>query len=303
MGALDFRRFWNPAARVEVAGVRWDALVPEAVTIEWRITRTNTPTPDEGEIAVYNPRPDRARAVEELYLETLTARVAPLCEVSIGWDGSVGRVMRGDILRVEYGPTGVDTMIRIGLGDGLRARERSTVGLQVGGDTLAGALRLLITTPPNADGQGIGGLGLVLPPESLALLDASTSGKVPFRGIPAGQPTGRTVDSLLASLGLTGVARDGQFWILRGGLINDRPGPILRPSTGLAEWRPRDDGGAEIEALADPRVVPGIQVFAQDEQGRSLGAQVYRVERVEFTGSTMTGESMMAIQAAPGVTL
>jgi hypothetical protein len=48
-----------------------------------------------------------------------------------------------------------------------------------------------------------------------------------------------------------------------------------------------------IEALAQPRLVPGVQVTILDLTGVPLGGGPLRVERIEFNGSN-EGESVMS---------
>ena len=88
---------------------------------------------------------------------------------------------------------------------------------------------------------------------------------------------------------------------MRGGVIN-KPGPILRPSTGLINYAPRNDGGIVLRSLAVPETEPGIQIQVQDDRGKPFAEPVYRVERVNFNGTT-DEDSIMEVEAAKGRTL
>jgi hypothetical protein len=77
---------------------------------------------------------------------------------------------------------------------------------------------------------------------------------------------------------------------------------LLAPSTGLLEWSPTDAGLA-LTALAQPSIRPGSQIVVRDGFDRPVGAPGFRVESVRFTGSTFTGESIMAIEARRSVPL
>lgn len=296
-----FARYWQPCARLNVGGVLWETLIPEGLTIEWSVERTIARTPDTATARVYNPSPAKAKAVLTAVESTATGRFGATVKLGIGWDAVVGLVFSGAVVRASYGPVGVDHILEIEAADGVRAFERSYVGRQIAGGTLSQAIRLLVTLPVEAGGAGVGGLGLTLPPQSIAALEAASGGAVPFRGVPTGIPTTEAVDRLLASLGLVGRASGGQFWISAGGEIN-RPGPVLRPSTGLVSWQPREDGGCDLVALGDPTCEPGVQIQVQDDLGQPRGKPFYRAERVVYTGTTR-GRSEMAVSAAPGVAL
>lgn len=296
-----FRRYWNPGAKFECSVAVFESLRGSDLTIEWQARRDNTLAPDTAQIRIFNPLPSRARAVEELWRHFQRAPVGAIAELSIGWDGVTHQLMRGDITRVMYGPSYADRTLVIELGDGQKAWEGSTVGPSISGSTIADVLTMLITLPYSVTGGGIGGLGYILPAESRATIAAAAGSSVPYRGVPVGRSTGEVVRILLETLGLSGRVQNGVFWVMRGQVIN-RPGPVFKPSTGLLYFRPREDGGAQIEALGDPSVEPGIQVQVRDDNNRPKGAAVYRVEQAVWSGSTR-GQSVMTVDMAPGVLL
>ena len=120
-----------------------------------------------------------------------------------------------------------------------------------------------------------------------------------FRNIPAGLSTREHIATLMATIGLTWRVQNGAFIAMRNGAIK-RPGPILRPGTGLINYQVRNDGGITLQALTDAEVEPGIQLQVQDDERKPFGALLYRVERVRFFGSTRA-ESIMEIEAAKAV--
>ena len=70
----------------------------------------------------------------------------------------------------------------------------------------------------------------------------------------------------------------------------------LKPSSGLLDWSPMDDGGIACVALAQPSMRPGIQIVIRDAFDRPVGAPGFRVETVQFTGAT-DADSIMNLTA------
>jgi hypothetical protein len=194
-------------------------------------------------------------------------------------------------------------MTILSIGDGNKTLRDQAVGRSFVNVNIVNVLDYLVALPPAGNDVGGGGLGLILTPESKAVILAAAS-ELPIQtwgNITKGANTREAVDVIMATLGLEWRVYNGEFVAMRGGTIN-RPGAILQPNSGLITYTERDDGGVSLVSLANPRIEPGLQVFVKDNLGRNLAEPVYRVESVHFFGDT-EGESLMEIEAKRVVVL
>lgn len=291
-----FRRFLIPAVRLDTAQGPIENLDGMGVRFEWSIERDNTNKVDRGTVSVFNVHPAQIGAIEEAW-RVLSAASGYLVTFSLGWDRIPVRCLVGDVFDLQAAkrtPTDVITTFQIGDGN-KNARDQSllqgfkNVSLDI-------VLEWLVQLPPADTDIGGGGLGLIYPPESKALIKTAQA-ELPlqtFSNIPPGIGVKDAIDIIMETLGLEWRVHNGAFIALRGGMIN-RPGFILRPSTGLIEYAKRNDGGCSLIAYANPEIEPGLQILVQDDKGRPFGAPVYRTEKVSFRG-TSAGESIMTIE-------
>ncbi len=292
-----FKRFFIPAVKLETPQGTLVNLDGQGIRFQWTITRDNTNTPDEGEIIAYNLSPALSGTIFEAWQQiSRGSRSGYLITFGIGWEGVPKTVIIGDVWDLvpqRRTPTDVLTIFRIG--DGNQVTRDNALGRTFKsiptGQIVDTIVRLL---------QGVGGLGLLYPPESKALVEEAAANLpvTAWRNMPAGWNTRDFLDFIMDTLGLEWRIHNGAFIAMRGGIIN-RPGPILRPSTGLITYEKRNDGGVICNALANPEVEPGIQIQVQDNDGKPFGEPVYRTERVTFAGDSKN-ESTMVVEAAKG---
>lgn len=296
-----FQRFFIPAVRLETAQGVITNLTGDGLRFEWELNRDNTNKADEGVITVYNLAPALSGSIFEAW-QALSRASGYLITFAIGWDGVPQTVFRGDVwnfIPERRSPT--DAMTVFHLGDGNKNLRDQAVGRSFSNVKIDIVLDYLVNLPPAPADAGGGGLGLIYPPESKALVKQAAS-ELPiqtFGNIPAWANTREAVDIIMDTLGLEWRVHNGAFVVMRGGVIN-RPGPLIRPGTGLISYEKRNDGGIVLSALANPEVEPGIQIFVQDDRGKPFGEPAYRTEKVRFFGDT-DGESLMEVEGAKAV--
>jgi len=293
-----FDQFLIPAVQLETAQGTIANLDGSGLRFEWSITRDNTPNPDQGEIAIYNVAPVLAGSIAEAW-RALSAASGYLVTFAIGWERIARTVIAGDVWDLipdERTPT--DRVLRLRIGDGNTANRDSVTSKTYNAIPVVQVVELVAKLKAGSPSDpNSGGLGLGFPDESRALVaDAAKSVAVKSINVAAGYNARELMDDLMSTLGLEWRVSNGQFIALRGGVIN-RPGPIVKPSSGLISYQTRNDGGIDFTALADPAVEPGIQVQVLDDDDRPFGASVYRVDRVTFSGNT-DAESIMSVQAS-----
>lgn len=299
----NFLQFFIPAVRFQALTFIEQNLDGQGIYMEWEASRDNTSTPDEGEVRLYNLRPQIALTIHELLQTRIPIQGFP-CTLSIGWQGVASELMKGDLY--DYTPskrTPTDVISIFRFGDGLKNIRDATVGRTFAGVRIDEALNYLVQLPPSSTDAGSGGLGLFYPAESRALIIAAAAATplLTLRNIVQGLNTRDAITLLMSTIGLQWRVHNGAFIAMRDAIIF-RPGPILRPANGLLEYEKRNDGGIFVEALANPDVEPGIQIVVQDDLGKPVGELLYRVEKVSFRGNT-SGESVMSIDAAKSVTV
>jgi hypothetical protein len=278
--------------------------------MEWSIQRDNTNKPDTGEIRVFNLAAKVSRVIHETWqaLHASGLGSGMLLVFSIGWDRIPKRVFLGDVwdfIPEQRTPTDVVSVFK--LGDGNRAQRDQVVGRSFHAVSIDIVLDYLVELPPATVDVGGGGLGLIFPPESKALVKAAAAevktlqgSDLTFGNIPAGANTREAIDIIMDTLGLEWRVQNGEFVVMRGGIIN-KPGPILTPGTGLVSYETQTDGGITITALANPQVEPGIQIQVLDNLAKPVGELAYRVTKVSFNGST-DEDSLMNITARKALT-
>jgi hypothetical protein len=297
-----FDQFLIPAVQLETAQGTIANLDGSGLRFDWTITRDNTPNPDQAEILIYNLAPVLAGEIAEAWITAWPELAGYRVSFGIGWQRIAKTVIDGDVWDLipdERTPT--DRVLRLKIGDGNTANRDSVFTATYKAITVVAAVELIATLKAAAPGTpNGGGLGLEFPESSRALVsEAAKEVAVKKINIAGAYNARELMDDFMDTLGLEWRVTNGQFIALRGGVIN-RPGPIVKPSTGLISYTTRNDKGIDFTALADPEVEPGIQVQVVDDNGQPFGAVVYRVDRVTFSGNT-DGESIMAVSASKGV--
>lgn len=296
-----FKRFFIPAVRLDTAQGIVSNLDGNGIRFKWDITRDNTNKPDGGEITIYNLAPSFIGLLLEAW-QALSQASGYLVTFGIGWEGVPQTVIVGDVWDLvpdRRSPTDVMTVLKIG--DGNKSLRDQAVGRSFSGVKIDIVLDYLISLPPATADAGGGGLGLIYPPESKALVKQA-AGELPIQtwgNIPQGANTREAINLIMDTLGLEWRVQNGAFIALRAG-VNNRPPLIIRPNTGLITYERRNDDGIIFTALANPDLEPGSQVLVQDNNGKPFGAGTFRVERVNFTGAT-DGESLMDVRASKAV--
>lgn len=296
-----FQRFFIPAVKFRAFTLGFENLDGRGIRVQWNVVRDNTSTPDEGVVRIFNLSSRLVGAMHEAW-ETRRPLSTFRVELDIGWDGVAQRLITGDLW--DFTPerkTPTDRITIMKFGDGSQAIRDQVVGRTFNGVGIDEALSFLIKLEPASADAGSGGLGLIYPPASRALVIAAANlTPLPLlRNLVQGRSTRVTIDDLMSTIGLEWRVHNNTFIAMRAGVIN-RPGPILRPGNGLLHYEKRNDGGAILDAYALPDVEPGIQVQVQDNLGRAFGAPLYRVEKTIFNGDSI-GESTMRVEAAKAV--
>lgn len=291
--------FYIPAVSLTSTGVVLSNLDSTGLRIEWTISRDNTNKADSGEVTVFNLSPTFAGLIYDGWQainQLPPSPNPPTFTLSVGWNLVPQLVFAGDIVNlIPIERTATDVRTRWVLGDGTEALRDSVIPAGFSNVKIDVLLGNLIPFPVAS-----GGLGLTFPPESAALVQQALT-EIPFQAwqnIPQGYSTRQAVDFIMETLGLEWRVHNGAFIAMRGGIIN-RPGPTISPSSGLIRYTPRDDGGIELEALADPRFEPGIRFTALDNLNVPIGSPSYRVESVVFTGSTDESSLMTVVGRRP----
>ena len=298
-----FARFYRPAVRVRTQAGVFENLDGRGIRIEWSCRRDNTSTPDQAQIRFTNLASVTRSALYTSW-KTLPPALSYTVQLEAGWDGTASVLMRGqlwDMTKEQF--EGPDVITTLMVGDGNKASRDQPVGRSFSGVTITQIISFFVTAQPSTLDAGYGGLGLIMPPESAALI-TTVAAELPtqsIRNYVPGTSTRAAIDKLMAGLGLTWRSHNGEFIAMRGGIIN-RPGQILSPRSGLIDYTERGDGGVSLEAMANPEVQPGLQILVQDNLGKTLAEPAYRVESVDYTGDT-EGASVMHVEARKAVVL
>ncbi len=300
-----FQRFLNPAATLTVGAVPpivLSNLDGTGLKFAWDIVRTNTNNPDKGEFSIWNLAPKLAKGIHEQFKALVGFRGVPMT-FSFGWDGVAQIAFTGTIWDVTPSDRSqvVDTITTIEAGDGINPYRDKASSISFANARLDVVLRAIVAFPPDPTDIGNGGMGLIIPTDSQALILQAAS-ELPIQNwghITFGMNTRDAIDAIFETLGLTWRIQNNHLIAMRGGFIN-RPGPIIWAGSGLLNYKEKNDGGIQLEALADPTVEPGVQIKVLDEFGALVADPAYRVESVQFTGDT-DGESLMFIEARKSV--
>ena len=289
------RRFFRPAVELGTGDGTIKNLDGDGLRFSWRVRRDNTPKADEGQISIWNLSPSLRGSIYESWA-ALSGASGYLVTFSLGWDGNPELVISGDVWDLipdRRTPTDVETIFS--LGDGNQALRDSTLTKNFADIKISALLDWILKLPADSSDAGGGGLGLIFPKESRDLVDqAVAETSLQTLSVPPGSSTRDSVDLIMETIGLEWRVSNGEFIALRGGIVN-RPGEILRPGTGLISFERRSDSGVSLTGLANPRIVPGLQIQVQDDAGEPFAEPLYRVESVDFRGDS-DGQSLMQVE-------
>jgi hypothetical protein len=259
-------------------------LTGDGLRIEWEVQKQRGPTPDTATITVYN-----LSAITRLALATYRGTGLKLIiKLFAGWGRLPEQLFSGGAWNVTADRrSGTDILTVLECGDGLNELRDTP---PAGGGTIGLAMAELVALY-------VLSLGLKMSPFALSLI-AQTAAAFPIT-----QRFNMTFDSepraalnvLMASIGLSWGVDDETFVVYKGGLRNDLLPSILAPQSGLLSWTPLDGGGLEFEAVAQPRVVPGIQLQCFNTRGAMLGGGPLRCETISFSGCSQGPHVMRGI--------
>lgn len=277
----------NVASMLTIATVPPTVLISheqsQGLRVEWDVQKAVGSSPDTATITIYNLGLAGRKA-----LEVASALPIPLTvQLSVGWGLVPELLFTGQAWEVKpEKKTGTNILSIIEAGDGAFIADVPPSGGAWVGRTAAVAVAFHLQA-----------MGLIPSPAAIAAI-AEAGAKLPISAwddVDDGSPRDK-LDDLMATLGLDWGVADGFFVVYRGGLRNDLVPSILMPASGLLSAELLDDGGVEFHALAQARVVPGLQVqILTAGPGGSmlpLGGGPLRVESVTFSG-TSEGPSLM----------
>lgn len=286
---------FNIAARVEIRTtppIVIDNTDGNGLRVDWLVDKSRCSQPDHATITAYNLPPAARLAISAALARSLVptwpwpipVAIPLLVTLFVGWGGAPELLFTGQVWHATPERlTGTDVLTMLEAGDGVEPLRDTP---PAGGAEFGIGVQLAVA-------KILGELGIQPAGTALAAI-AEASAQVPaaqnFQFVSDGDPRD-LLDQLMASIRLSWGVHDGHFVVYRAGLRNDVLPSILTPTSGLLQWDEADEG-VEFEALAQPRVAPGVQVQILDERNVSVGGGPLRVEQVSFVGSTVGPSTM-----------
>jgi hypothetical protein len=256
----------------------------DSALVEWEVEQVWGSTPSTATIRIWNLDPIQRPL---LAIAAATQPVPIICSLSLGWEGSLGSVFTGQVWRVQ--PTmreRTDVITLLELGEGYQAIRDTP---PAGGGITAGSADLVVLL--------LLGIMKITPSAAAQALIQQRAALLPVKAFAyeSTEDPERDLNHLMATLGLNWtVTGDNEFVVYRDGLRDDVLPVKLGPNSGLLTWDVVDDGTVELEALSQP-VVPGGQIFVQDDIGRPVGGGPLRIESVFHRGSSETTSTMSIV--------
>jgi hypothetical protein len=283
----------NVAAVLAIATVPPTVVVSNELTqglhFTWEVEKSNSPQSDQARIAITN-----LGAIGRKALMAAAALPFPIqVQLSVGWGVMPELLFMGEAwtIRPEI-KHGTEIVTELEVGDGVGpTRDTPPGGGAMVGQLVSAAVLIAVAQ-----------MRLVPSPGAVLAVQEAAAALPPIAFLSVGDKAPReTLDDLMATLGLGwGVENNTTFVAYRAGLRNDLPPSVLTPLSGLLRADVLDDGGVQFEALAQARVVPGLQVsiLVPGPGGNvttmiPIGGGPLRVESVRFSGST-EGPSLMS---------
>lgn len=270
----------------------------DGVRVEWQIDMTRSSNADMATLRVFNLHPATRKALYEAWKLGATRETALNVAFLLGWDGDATTIFVGQIWKfLPEVHTGTDIVTHVEAGDGaITLRDAvNTLGSSFAKGTLGLVVQYLVSQV----------LRVPIDPVSLTLIQERAAA-LPVQSwdnyVVNGDAQDR-LDELMDTLDLEWKIFRGQFIALQRGIrgVTDRPtAPVIAPNTGLMSWAEEEDEGVSLTALANPKVLPGVQVALLDQFGVAIGAPRHRVESVKFYGN-LYGESLMDVVARKAV--
>lgn len=256
----------------------------ETLLVEWDVAKQWGPSPDTASITIYNlDLPTR-----KILAQFAALPVNLLVQLSLGWGGQVEVAFSGAAWRVEPEVIGrTDTLTVLELGSGI-IEQRDTP--PSGGADFGVAINIVVATLLQSLGWTPLATALAVVAERAAQLPLKA-----FQNVYDDDPK-EQLTQLMATLGLSWGHSEG-FWVVyKDGKRDDILPAVLTPNSGLLSWNELDDGGVQLKALAQPRLVPGAQIQLLNEIGVTIGGGPLRIEAMRLSGSTHS-TSLMDITA------
>lgn len=114
-------------------------------------------------------------------------------------------------------------------------------------------------------------------------------------------PTREKVRDIYEDLGLKAWLDDGRLITISQNAAKLDLAVVLSPRTGLLRATKREGGFFTCETLLNPKLDVGRQVQLQDELGVPLGVGIFRVDNVEWYGSTFGDEFNTRVDLRPSI--
>jgi len=302
---LTIRRYFLPdielfftlgsAPDVPVLTVGYPEQTPtDKLRVEWDISMTRTSSADQATFRIYNLNEATRRGLHGVWRKASTSKTnSMVVRAGLSWEGQTRNVFRGQIWKMNPSMhSATDVVTEVHAGDGAVSLRDSTTDT---GATFAKVdfVSIIQTVVTLEMGLPIDAPSLQLMKEAAAQLPQTLD----WSNYTISGDLQDVIDDLVATLGLEWKIYRGYFIVLRRGIrgITDDPlAPLISADSGLIDYRPIDDDGIELTALANPRVAPGIQIAVQGPDGLPVGALRYRVSTVRYHGSNY-GESLMSV--------
>lgn len=257
-----------------------DMLAVEGLRVAFKVTKDDTPTPNNIEVQVYN-----LSATSRARFEERGARVIILA----GYDGDVAQLASGDIRHGQSLKQGVDWVTKVEAGDGERALKHA----RVSGSWRPGtAVADVITSTAGKLGLDSNGV-------------AGKLGKAVGSFLSGYVQHGRASDELsklLTPFGMSYSVQDGRVEVLSPDDAVSELGPLISPDTGLVGTpemgTPAKKGAKQVlkvKMLLQPRLRPGQRFVLQS----STLNGTFKAAKVTHTGDTFGNEWYTEVEATP----
>lgn len=264
-----------------------------------RVRRTMTPQPDTAEIAIENIAPERRKAIETLFGELGSAKLA----IQVGYDGLVLHLFAGDVrapLRANV-LEGASIVTRVTADDGgdtltdaTFAELAALTGTTASGTTTSGltaddmiTLALSCFATKNAAKRPVPDPPIVRHPSVDAAVASSVAAYSLFNVVSISKASD-LLNEAARILGVRWWIRDHQLFMAKRGAPTDPLAALLPRTHWLSE--PSEDGNGilRVSTFLDPTITPGRQVVLI---GRTdpFTKEVYRADECEYAFDTEGG--------------
>ena len=286
---VPFIRFKGVAARLRVTvpqtGLALSNLDGSGLRMDWSIQLSNTNTPGQAKIEIWNLSSKLKKLFDQLYSETFFNFSIGF---DLGWDSQVQTVFEGEVWEVSNKKTRTGPVTTLMCGEGSDSYRDAFLSANFAEVGVKGLLKTLVSGAPPE------GLNLKIDAATFAIItEAVTTSLVgTLDNIVVDGNTVDAVNDIMESIGLTWFAQHGFFVVLRNGIRQSLVIPVLSPSTGLLVPKELAAQGVQAKCLARGDCLPGQQVALLDSKGRTIVAKAFRVDSTQFQGSTRGTSTM-----------